>query len=352
MTNKATSTFEIATWYDTWNQTGYNNLVNKKVPLHYATRYNLAFGQLSATTSGGYTIEMPGKYADAVKEQILAQAPGVVIYTGLGDTGIAETVRDNNKNNNRSTSNIVAWLQANGYSGISIDAEGEGMSSVAEFVTQLGPSFKTAGLGIAVSAPWPGMGPEGLYGSDVVQAFNDNVDAVELQDYSSASTPNDAPIWTGAGVKASILMGGVCTENSNVQTSLEDTKSWTQYALQNGLRGMFSWRLDNDHGKHGKEEDVDPTFTGAKAIYDSATFLTAEGIAVMEGGVVLEVAVTSPGGGYTSPPNIMITPPGNGGMTAQGVAAIANGSVTGVTMTNSGSGYDFGPQVTFSPPCE
>jgi spore germination protein YaaH len=270
MTNTATTAFEIATWYDTWNQTGLDNLVNKTVPLNYATRYNLAFGQLSVAEGGGYTIEMTGKFAEAVKEQILSQAPGAVIYAGLGDTGIIETVNDNNQNQNRSTENIVAWLKDNGYSGISIDAENDGMSSVAEFVTQIGPSFKAAGLRIAVSAPWAGNGPTDLYGNNAVQAFNDNVDAVELQDYSSwGGTPNNAPIWTKAGVKASILMGGVCTENSDVQTSLADTENWTQYAMQNGLGGMFSWRLDNDHGTQGTDEDVDPTFTGAKTIYDT-----------------------------------------------------------------------------------
>lgn len=272
MTSEATNTFEIAAWYDTWNQTGLDNLVNKTVPLNYATRYNLAFGQLSVAEGGGYTIEMTGKFADQVKEQILSQAPGAVIYAGLGDTGISETVQDNNQNHNRSTENIVAWLKDNGYSGISIDAEGSGMSSVAEFVTQLGPSFKAAGLGIAVSAPWPGNGPAELYGNNAVQAFNDNVDVVELQDYSSwGGTPNNTPVWTKAGVKASILMGGACTENGSAQTSLEDTESWTQYALQHGLKGMFSWRLDNDHGTQGTDEDVDPTFTGAKTIYDTVS---------------------------------------------------------------------------------
>lgn len=269
MTSSTTTPFEIATWYDTWNQTGLNNLVNKIVPLNYATRYNLAFGQLSGTTTNGYTLEMTGPYADAVKAQIVAQAPGVLIYAGIGDNGIAETVADNSLHNGRSTQNIVTWLQANGYNGISIDAESGGMSSVAELVTQLGPSFKAAGLGIAVSAPWPGNGPVMLYGNNAVQAFNANVDVVELQDYSSSGTPNDVSAWTTAGVNVGILMGGVCTENGNAQTSLQNTQTWTQYAMQNGLKGMFSWRLDNDHGTQGTEEDVDPTFTGAQMIYNT-----------------------------------------------------------------------------------
>lgn len=270
MSGQSTPTFEIATWYDTWNATGLQNLASGIVPLNYATRYNLAFGQLSADPSGGYTVDMTGQYADQVKQQILARAPGVRIFAGLGSTGIAETVADNARNGNRSTANIVAWLQANGYGGISIDAEDFGtMQLVPQFVTQLGPSFRAAGLGIAVSVPWPGNGPTGLYGENAVQALNDNVDVFELQDYSSSGTPDDAPVWVAAGIPANKLMGGVATENGNAQTSLADTQAWTQYAMQNGLQGMFSWRLDNDHGTQGEDEDVDPTFTGAQTIYDT-----------------------------------------------------------------------------------
>jgi len=64
-------------------------------------------------------------------------------------------------------------------------------------------------------------------------------------------------------------MGGVCTENGNAQTSLDDTAAWTKFALQKQLRGMFSWRLGNDHGRKGKQEDVDPIFTGAETIYNT-----------------------------------------------------------------------------------
>jgi hypothetical protein len=269
------STFELVTWYDTWNKTGLNNLASKTVPLGYASRYNLAFGELSGSDATGYCVTMPGQYANQVKAQLQAQAPGVVVYAGLGDTGIAETVADNLQNQNRSTKNIVAWLRANGYSGISIDAEQQGMPSVAEFVTQIGPSFKAAGLRIAVSAPWPGNGPTSLYGAQAVQAFNKNVDAIELQDYSSEGTPADAPLWTEAGINPTLLLGGAATENGNAQTSLADTQTWTEYAVKSGLGGMFSWRLDNDHGTDGEQEDVNPTFTGAKTIYDTATGVTA-----------------------------------------------------------------------------
>jgi hypothetical protein len=213
-------------------------------------------------------LNMP--YAAKVQSQIRTRAPGAVIYAGTGDNGIAATVQDNRQNNNRSTANTVWYLQQNKLKGIAIDAENDGLPYVAELVSQLGPSFKKAGLGIAVSVPWPSRGPVDLYGNDAVAAFNQNVDALELQDYSSYGTPLDVPTWINAEVRPSILMGGVCTENSDVQTSLGATAAWTTYALQNQLRGMFSWRLDNDHCRNGsKDEDVDPTFTGAQTIYDT-----------------------------------------------------------------------------------
>ncbi len=261
--------FEIATWYDTWNQQGLDNLVQRKVPLNYASRYNLAFGIFEAGASG-YTLNLNGSCAGQVLAQIRTQSPGVLIFAGTdpGGTGLSATVNDNRLNNNRSTANIVSYLRQQGLNGIAIDAEEDGRTDVAELVSQLGPSFKAAGLGIAVSAPWPGSGPVGLYGPGAVAAFNQNVDAIELQDYSSGNTPN-AATWIQAGVRAAILMGGVCTENSDVQTSLPATASATLFAIKNQLRGMFSWRLDNDHGLQGQSEDVDPTFTGAKTIYDT-----------------------------------------------------------------------------------
>jgi hypothetical protein len=261
--------FQISTWYDTWNLTGLQNLQQQLVPLAYAGRYNLAFGEFVETGSNGYTVDLNAQYADEVLAALKTQMPGGVIYAGVGDTGLSATVADNRQNNNRSTANIVSYLQNQGLQGITIDSEQSGMGDVVELVTQLGPSFQQAYLGIVISVPWPGSGPVSLYGPNAVAAFNQYVRGLELQDYSSQGTPSDVPVWTAAGVARDLLIGGVCTENGGAQTSLTDTAAWTQYALENALQGMFSWRLDNDHGLQGTEEDVQPTFTGAKTIYDT-----------------------------------------------------------------------------------
>lgn len=280
MTNssEATRSFELVTWYDTWNKAGLQNLRDRRVPLQYATRYNLAFGNLAKQADGAYGMVM-GEFAEQVKDLILEQAPGAEIFasTRPDDSGIREVVEDNRYHNNRSTTAIVDWLKANGYRGLVIDEEDRGVMKdvfkrdVPHFIEQLGPSFKKADLDIVLSAPWPNDGPRELYGPRAVEVFKAHVTAIELQDYSSGGTSADANRWIAAGIPALMLLGGVCTERDSPQThnqtSLKDTKTWTKAALDKGLRGMFSWRLDNDHG--GEGEDVEPTFVGAKTVYET-----------------------------------------------------------------------------------
>ena len=94
--------FEIATWYDTWNATGLANLVQGKVPLNVASRYNLAFGEFVVAESGGYMLQLNMPYAAEVQKQIRTRAPRAAIYAGTGDAGVAAAVEDNRNNNNRS----------------------------------------------------------------------------------------------------------------------------------------------------------------------------------------------------------------------------------------------------------
>jgi len=63
----------------------------------------------------------------------------------------------------------------------------------------------------------------------------------------------------------------------------------------------------------------------------------AAGIATISGGQVIGVAITNPGSGYTSAPNVVFT--GGGGSLAAGTAQVTGGFVTGVTITNPGKLY-------------
>lgn len=218
MTNSSESPFpfELVTWYDTWNENALKKLQEERggVPLHYATRYNLAFGQLVPQAGGAYSIEM-GNFAAQVKALIHKKRPNAQIWASTGpDGGVEDAVMDNREHGNRSTTAIVTWLKDNGYHGLVIDEENN-TSQVPEFVTQLGPSFKKANLGIIVSAMWPDLGPTGVFGDQAVKAFHQHVAAIELQDYSPSSAPPGkgteahALQWIKAGIPAGgDLLGG------------------------------------------------------------------------------------------------------------------------------------------------
>jgi uncharacterized repeat protein (TIGR01451 family) len=61
--------------------------------------------------------------------------------------------------------------------------------------------------------------------------------------------------------------------------------------------------------------------------------------AIVAGGRIASIVVTSGGYGYTAPPTVKIT--GGGGHGATATATIANGAVTTIQVTNGGSGYTF-----------
>ena len=62
------------------------------------------------------------------------------------------------------------------------------------------------------------------------------------------------------------------------------------------------------------------------------------------------VTVTSGGGGYVSAPTVSFTAAPTGGTTAQGTAVLTGGVVTGITITNPGAGYTTTPTVLVAAP--
>lgn len=77
-----------------------------------------------------------------------------------------------------------------------------------------------------------------------------------------------------------------------------------------------------------------------------ATGAQATGTAVIEGGVVTAINVTSGGSGYNSPPTISIS--GGGGSGAYAVANVVGGAVLSITVVSPGSGYTSAPTVAIA----
>ena len=62
--------------------------------------------------------------------------------------------------------------------------------------------------------------------------------------------------------------------------------------------------------------------------------------ATVVNGTVVSVAITNPGGGYTSPPTVSLS--GGSGAGATAVASLTSGAVTSITVTSGGAGYATG----------
>jgi hypothetical protein len=89
-----------------------------------------------------------------------------------------------------------------------------------------------------------------------------------------------------------------------------------------------------------------PSALAQNATLTIAMDLGAHAAAVLSGGGVGSVSVSSGGGAYTSAPTISFT--GGGGSGAAATAVMLGGAVVGVTVTSPGSGYTSAPAVVFN----
>lgn len=74
----------------------------------------------------------------------------------------------------------------------------------------------------------------------------------------------------------------------------------------------------------------------------------ATGTAVLSGGTVTNVAIATPGNGYTSATITFSAPQVAGGVTATGTVVLSGGGVDSITIVNAGSGYTSAPTATIS----
>lgn len=103
----------------------------------------------------------------------------------------------------------------------------------------------------------------------------------------------------------------------------------------------------------------DPTATAtstakkfwAGGVTDASIMAWAQGAGIVTlSGPVSSVTIPGSGigTGYTSAPTVTFSAPPTGGVAATGTAVVSGGKITGVTITSGGSGYTTNPTITFS----
>lgn len=97
---------------------------------------------------------------------------------------------------------------------------------------------------------------------------------------------------------------------------------------------------------------VGALLTAAGSGYTSAPTVTSSaGGAVLQaivgGAVNTSITVSNGGTGYTYPPLVQFSSPGNPGIQATGYSTLSGGAVSSVTVTDQGAGYTSAPSITF-----
>merc|ERR1712179_254222 len=97
-------------------------------------------------------------------------------------------------------------------------------------------------------------------------------DTFDVMSYSNTLCQLDlmgriATFETRFGIPKSTLLGAIeCEPGWNPDSCIV---SKTQYAVKNGLQGMMSFRIDNDHGP-AQTFPRQPTYHGHKLMHDTA----------------------------------------------------------------------------------
>jgi hypothetical protein len=69
--------------------------------------------------------------------------------------------------------------------------------------------------------------------------------------------------------------------------------------------------------------------------------------AIVGGAVSTSVTVTAAGTNYTYAPQVIFSPPSNGGIPASGYCTLSGSTIGSVTVTSQGAGYIYAPTITF-----
>ena len=252
-----------------------------KVNLIYIGFINMNYDKTTNKSSieFGWPTQQPTvvkKVTNLIIEKMQAKNPGP--YAILASTQSSNLVY----NDPDFPTTIVKFLTDNNFNGLDLDIESN-TSIIEPILKQLAPAFNKNNLILSVSVYLDPINYGDLSYADLVGVQNYGAGDNNLDSFKTTMTK-----WKGFLGSYDKLLGGIssercrfvsgaCTQN-DAYTSSENVRAWSRYAIgldgdkcltliddDHKLKGMFSWRLDNDNSRKG--EDVNPTFAYAKLLH-------------------------------------------------------------------------------------
>lgn len=260
----------VAQYFGIWGDQTWNQRLRQDTPFDECTRLYLAFGKIVQSDSHDFGIAIDGD-PDHVT-QLMSQArnlnPAIEIYLTVGgdgggtsyggaaqDSGFAHRVRD--------------FLTETGLDGLDVDWEQDlDRDLLNKLISNLSAELRDKNLGLTLDV-WPYV--DAAYD---MHLLSEKLDAVNIMSYGTGlDLATIAKSYHEAGLPYKQMIGGIITDvgynqfGGTVDTLGADgtIAAKANFALEAGLAGMMSWRLDCDYISPDNPDY--PTYQGARALW-------------------------------------------------------------------------------------
>jgi len=240
-------------------------------PFDKLNRLYIAFGKI-VKTNGHFTIAFDGS-ADHVQqliERVQTQNPTADIFLTVGGDGGAQSY-GGAANDPDFAENVLSFLNEYGFNGLDIDWENSlNQANLDQLVKNVYATLHANHKKLTLDV-WPF--PVSAYDMPVLK---NNLDQINIMSYGTGLALSDcATAFSNAGFPLNQMIGGIETELGYDQFGgTTDTLGASgtiaqkaNYALQNNMAGMMSWRLDNDYAT--TDHPNTPTYQGALQLWNT-----------------------------------------------------------------------------------
>ncbi len=201
----------------------------------------------------------------------------IFISSNFGDQSIDDQYLEAAKDPQKFADSVLDYLQKYDLDGYDMDWE---THQINDYADELQTLLSTCNTTLKQAGPNPHGKPykvshtiwPGVHSPETIASLKDCVDNINLMTYGAESgddLQSYAESYYEAGFPYEKMIGGVESEIDYPENGGPDTQDSIQkkcdFAKENNLAGMFSWRLDNDMRTAGSP----PTFQVADWLYEA-----------------------------------------------------------------------------------
>lgn len=252
------------------------------IPWNKINRLYIAFatvkdGVLTDATADGTTAEQAEEKIRNVVNLCHNGNPDAEIFiaSNFGDQSMDDQYLEAARDPQRFADSVLDYLQKYDLDGYDMDWE---THQINDYAWELQTLLSTCSATLKQAGPNPHGKPykvshtiwPGVHSPETVASLKDCVDNINLMTYGAQSGDDlrsYAQSYHDAGFPYEKMIGGVESEIDYSENGGQDTQDSIQekcdFAIENNLAGMFSWRLDNDMRTPGSP----PTFQVANWLY-------------------------------------------------------------------------------------